>query len=159
MSLNEGAECDEFQLLLDYIFYSEDHLPACNSTSCEVLQPVDTEGIDIWAITCVIDFLVMYVWKQILVTRARGKCCITVTLCVMSSIINYCGWVKFEIISSNELIISRASKQKLAIIPSQSVCSTLTVSIVQCLLTRNLSFTSEWSRRRREWIMWRELHT
>jgi len=58
-SLYETSECDQYQYLLDYIFYSIDHLAAKSSSVCEVLNPLSEEGTDLsdhFPLTCVIDF-------------------------------------------------------------------------------------------------------
>ena len=52
------AECN-YLLLLDHILYSEDHLQVSDSSTCEIIKPLDAEGMDIsdhFPVTCDIEF-------------------------------------------------------------------------------------------------------
>ncbi|KAL7441133.1 hypothetical protein ACHAXM_010301 [Skeletonema potamos] len=58
-SLYEGSDCDTYQYLLDYIFYSKDHLTAKSSSVCEILNPLSEEGTDLsdhFPLSCAIAF-------------------------------------------------------------------------------------------------------
>jgi len=46
-SLYSGTDCEYFQYTLDYIFYSENHLVASDSSYCEVLNPMTSDGKDL----------------------------------------------------------------------------------------------------------------
>ena len=46
-SLYEGSECDYYQFLLDYIFYSEDHRVVNDTSLCEVIQLLTAVSRDV----------------------------------------------------------------------------------------------------------------
>lgn len=54
-----GADCEYYRYLLDYIFYSENHLTAVNTSYCEILKPVDFySGIELsdhYPVSCTYD--------------------------------------------------------------------------------------------------------